>query len=358
MRITSTTTSQLINTPIAPIKMSSLVAPPVGAFGANQGTLGVQVNDRDGAGVEGMNVTITGPRPSPTRRTRRAARSSPTCRSAPTPPASTAPAGSTRAATRPRRSARPSASGTVNVKTLDLRPGGERRRDLRHREPQRRHDRDPGADDHAALGLELRCAHRAVLPAAGARVWESAGGALGTISATRPLPVRRRLRPLRRRLPGRRPDEVNDPDYYTTFGADAFVDVDPGAARRSPATVRLPSINLRVLYNGARWPDLPAAPRASSSPRRARTAPRSSTTCTATATRRQHGWMHASRRCRSAPTRCASESRTPASHDRAALEGRSPASQLVLPRHEAAGHRQSGDRPQQRHADDQRGLCT
>ena len=61
MRITTTTKSTLINTPIPPIKMSSLVAPPVGAFGDNQGTLGVQVNDRNGAGVAGINVNITGP---------------------------------------------------------------------------------------------------------------------------------------------------------------------------------------------------------------------------------------------------------------------------------------------------------
>ena len=61
MKITSTTTSGLINTPIPPIKMSSLVAPPVGAFGDNQGTLGVQVNDRNGIGVPGVSVTITGP---------------------------------------------------------------------------------------------------------------------------------------------------------------------------------------------------------------------------------------------------------------------------------------------------------
>jgi Tfp pilus assembly protein PilV len=61
MRITSTTKSGLINTPIPPIKMSSIVAPPVGAFGDNQGTLGVQVNDRNGVGVPGMSVTITGP---------------------------------------------------------------------------------------------------------------------------------------------------------------------------------------------------------------------------------------------------------------------------------------------------------
>jgi Tfp pilus assembly protein PilV len=61
MRITSTTKSGLINTPIPPIKMSSIVAPPVGEFGDNQGTLGVQVNDRNGNGVPGMPVTITGP---------------------------------------------------------------------------------------------------------------------------------------------------------------------------------------------------------------------------------------------------------------------------------------------------------
>jgi type II secretory pathway pseudopilin PulG len=61
MRVTSTTSSGLINAPIPPIKMSSLVAPPVGAFGSNQGTLGVQVNNRDGVGVEGVPVSITGP---------------------------------------------------------------------------------------------------------------------------------------------------------------------------------------------------------------------------------------------------------------------------------------------------------
>ena len=59
MRITSITKSSLINTPIPPIKMSSIVAPPIGAFGANQGTLGVQINDRNGVGVPGVPVTIT-----------------------------------------------------------------------------------------------------------------------------------------------------------------------------------------------------------------------------------------------------------------------------------------------------------
>jgi Tfp pilus assembly protein PilV len=64
MRVTSTTTSGLINSPIPPIKMSSLVAPPIGAFAANEGTLGVQVNDRDNVGLANVNVTITGPSPS------------------------------------------------------------------------------------------------------------------------------------------------------------------------------------------------------------------------------------------------------------------------------------------------------
>ena len=61
MRVVTTTSSGLVATPIAPITMASLVAAPIGAFGTNQGTLGVQVNDRDGAGVPGMPVTITGP---------------------------------------------------------------------------------------------------------------------------------------------------------------------------------------------------------------------------------------------------------------------------------------------------------
>ena len=61
MRVVSTTSSGLVATPIAPITMASLVAAPIGAFGTNQGTLGVQVNDRDGEGVPGMPVTISGP---------------------------------------------------------------------------------------------------------------------------------------------------------------------------------------------------------------------------------------------------------------------------------------------------------
>jgi Tfp pilus assembly protein PilV len=61
MRITSTVTSPVAGTRIKPVQMSSLVAPRVGSFGPNQGTLAVQVkNELDGP-VPGMPVSITGP---------------------------------------------------------------------------------------------------------------------------------------------------------------------------------------------------------------------------------------------------------------------------------------------------------
>ena len=60
MRIVTKTSSGLVATPIPPITMASLVAAPIGAFSANQGTLGVQVNDRNGNGVPGITVYLTG----------------------------------------------------------------------------------------------------------------------------------------------------------------------------------------------------------------------------------------------------------------------------------------------------------
>jgi hypothetical protein len=60
LRIVSKTTSGFVTTPIPPITMASLVAAPIGAYNANQGTLGVQVNNRDGQGVEDVNVSIAG----------------------------------------------------------------------------------------------------------------------------------------------------------------------------------------------------------------------------------------------------------------------------------------------------------
>ena len=60
-RLTSTVTSNVLGKRVKPVELTSIVAPRVGSFGANQGTLAVQVKnelDRSGAG---MPVTIPGP---------------------------------------------------------------------------------------------------------------------------------------------------------------------------------------------------------------------------------------------------------------------------------------------------------
>jgi Tfp pilus assembly protein PilV len=46
---------------IKPVTIESVVAPPSGSFGVNQGSLAVQVRDRNGAGVQGVSVALTGP---------------------------------------------------------------------------------------------------------------------------------------------------------------------------------------------------------------------------------------------------------------------------------------------------------
>jgi hypothetical protein len=58
LRIRSTVTSSTVGTRTAPVTIDSLVAPPVGALGANQGTLAVQVNNRDAVGVSNIVVKI------------------------------------------------------------------------------------------------------------------------------------------------------------------------------------------------------------------------------------------------------------------------------------------------------------
>ena len=165
MRITSTTSSDLINTPIPPIKMSSLVAPPIGAFGTNQGTLGIQVNNAAGQGVDG-----------PRRHHRRPDNQTNPTNSAgcaifayvpvgsTTRPRSTPPAGSTTAATRPPPSAPPSATArSTSRRSPTTRPrastqtstrrtrGGQTRASSRCRPPR-------------SSPLELRRPHRPVLP--------------------------------------------------------------------------------------------------------------------------------------------------------------------------------------------------
>jgi Tfp pilus assembly protein PilV len=246
MRITTTTTSNLVNTPIAPITQSSLVAPPVGAFGTNEGTLGIQVNNRDGVGAEDINVTIAGP----------------TTVTNPTNSAGCAifayvPTGAYTASVNTpgwvdkggNQSTSVGATvsnGTVNVKNMD-------------------YDQAASVDgifDTETLGgatvpattTQLSAANPGVptgpfAPFAGERVWDPTGGALATISATGLYPFSDGYNLYAGGCPGADPTK-NDPDYFTTLGAGSVVAVDPGAA--SPAVkVRVPSINLRVLYNGA-----------------------------------------------------------------------------------------------------------
>lgn len=45
---------------IEPVAIESVVAPPVGSFGTNLGSLAVQVRDRDGEGVPGVTVSLSG----------------------------------------------------------------------------------------------------------------------------------------------------------------------------------------------------------------------------------------------------------------------------------------------------------
>jgi Tfp pilus assembly protein PilV len=247
MRVTTTTTSGLINSPIAPIKMSSLVAPPVGAFGTNQGTLGVQVNNRDGAGVAGVPVTITGP----------------STVTNPTNDAGCAifayvPVGSYNASvTQPGwvdKAGNPTAStgaavtnGTVNVTTLAY---------------------DQAASVTVAFDTETRTgatlpvtATQVALsnggvpsgpfsPFAGLRVEDPPGAQLA-ITATNLFPFSDGYGVYGGGCPGADPTKYIS-NYYTLNPTD-FIDTDPGVAS-PPIVVRLPSINLRVMYGASGIP--------------------------------------------------------------------------------------------------------
>ena len=61
IRITSTVKSNLLGSRVKPISMTSIVAPRVGSFGANQGTLAVQVKNELDNPVANMPVSISGP---------------------------------------------------------------------------------------------------------------------------------------------------------------------------------------------------------------------------------------------------------------------------------------------------------
>jgi hypothetical protein len=84
--------------------------------------------------------------------------------------------------------------------------------------------------------------------AAGARMWDPPGGAVGTITASGLYPFPDGYGLYGGGCRGADPT-VNDSDYYSVFPG-AFTDVSPGLAS-PPVKVRLPSINLRVLYNGS-----------------------------------------------------------------------------------------------------------
>jgi Tfp pilus assembly protein PilV len=61
IRITSSVTSNVVGKIVKPVEMSSIVAPRVGSFGANQGTLAVQLKNESDGPVVNMPVSIAGP---------------------------------------------------------------------------------------------------------------------------------------------------------------------------------------------------------------------------------------------------------------------------------------------------------
>jgi Tfp pilus assembly protein PilV len=61
IRISATVTSNVLGKRVKPVTLTSIVAPKVGSFGANQGTLAVQVKNELDAPVKGMPVSISGP---------------------------------------------------------------------------------------------------------------------------------------------------------------------------------------------------------------------------------------------------------------------------------------------------------
>jgi type II secretory pathway pseudopilin PulG len=60
LQISSRVTNRTVGTRTRPVEIESLVAPSV-AYNSTRGALAVQVKDRDGVGVAGLAVTITGP---------------------------------------------------------------------------------------------------------------------------------------------------------------------------------------------------------------------------------------------------------------------------------------------------------
>jgi Tfp pilus assembly protein PilV len=61
IRVTSSVRSNLLGSRVKPVELTSIVAPKVGSFGANQGTLAVQIRNELDNPVANMPVTINGP---------------------------------------------------------------------------------------------------------------------------------------------------------------------------------------------------------------------------------------------------------------------------------------------------------
>lgn len=61
LKISSTVTWPGKPAGLAPVELTSLVAPPNGSFTEDQGSLAIQVRDRNGAGVPGLPVGLSGP---------------------------------------------------------------------------------------------------------------------------------------------------------------------------------------------------------------------------------------------------------------------------------------------------------
>jgi Tfp pilus assembly protein PilV len=248
MRVTSTTTSGLINSPIPPIKMSSLVAPPIGAFGTNQGTLGVQVNNRDSVGVAGIPVTITGP----------ATVSNPT-NSAGCAIFAYVPVGSYTATTTqtgwvdPGGNATASvgatvASGTVNVKSLTY--------DNASSVTATFDTENLAGVTVPATTTQLSASNGGVpsgpfSPFAGLRTVDPTGGAQASITLAGLFPFSDGYGLYGGGCPGADPTKYIT-NYYALY-PDKFIDTDPGVASPN-VVVRLPSIDLRVIYNSAVLP--------------------------------------------------------------------------------------------------------
>jgi hypothetical protein len=242
MRIVSKTTSGFVTAPIPPITMASLVAAPIGAFSANQGTLGVQVNDRDGVGVPGLTVSITGPAnlDNPTNAVGCAI-------------FAYVPAGSYTITLNQAGSVDP-AGRTISTKATTVTAGGVSIEPLSYDEASSVTATFDTVSAHDGLttakATALSGTNSSVPLPGGLRTWGSGPTLKSSIDATGMFPFNDGYGMFAGGCASN--DPTRDPlfaDYYNDFPAD-FVHPEPGLAA-APVALRMPSTNLRVLNNGA-----------------------------------------------------------------------------------------------------------